>query len=1130
MPNTKKLVFQWLCPLLLLTAPSLNAESKCTQIVAKVASAQGVVVLRAYQSKEWRRVYSDEPICAGSTIKTLVRSRATLIESSLAVITLDQHSTLTFVAPPAQDKVSSWFINLLEGKFLFRSRETQKLNIQTPFINAVHEGTEFIVAVNEKKAEISVLDGQVAGENSAGKIKIAKGYKGVAEAGQQPVVKALSITPDDAVQWALYYPPIIDVSPQTQVGSSINSALMAYRQGDITEALAKLDQVPASIQDRIQHHILKSGLLLTTGRLDEAQPLIDHVLQQQPNNSEALALQSIIAVTKNQQDYALNWAKKAVSNNPGSAVAQIAQSYAQQALFNLDDALKSAQEATRISPENALAWARVAELQLSQGDHAAALASAQKAQVANPKLARTQTILGFANLAETKISNAQHAFQDAISLDSSDPLARLGLGLAKIRQGDVEDGKTELETAVNLDPNNALVRSYLGKAYYELRNKDYAGKEYEIAKQMDPKDPTPYFYDAILKQTTNRPVEALHDMQKAIELNDNRGVYRSKLVLDSDKAARSASLGRIFKDLGFQRLGQVEGWKSLNIDPSNHSAHRLLSDNYANLPRHEIARVSELLQAQLLQPNNLTALQPQLVESRLGILNGAGPSFQSTSEFNSLYERNGASLLTNQVFGTQDTYGDDVVLSGVFKDLSFSLGQYHFNTDGYRANNDQTQNSYNALIQYALTDDTQFQFEYRHSESQNGDLSLLFDRSRFSSSLRESERKNTYRVGGHHKFAPNSDLIVSAIYQDSQTASKQTDQIPGIDVNGGYNGYQVEAQHLFQLDQFKFISGAGYLEQKNRSTTLIDLTPPFLPPFSLSPFIDKQKQAVTHVNGYLYTHYLPFTILDFTFGLSVNAVENEFGENIQLNPKFGLIWQVNNYLTLRGAAFRTMTRDLLGDQTIEPTQVAGFNQFFRDSVSTESWRYGLAADIKLQPDLYAGMEVSLRDQGVPYLQQAEQPGAPPTVNSATWRESGARAYLNWTPTNWLALGMEYQFDKFEEAREFTKGTLSLKTHRLPLTMSLFHSCGAYLKLEGTYYNQAGKFIETANSGAQATQQDNDFWLANLSMGYRLPKRYGKINLSVLNVFDQDFNFQDFSAANPMIMPERSIFGTFTLSF
>ena len=59
-----------------------------------------------------------------------------------------------------------------------------------------------------------------------------------------------------------------------------------------------------------------------------------------------------------------------------------------------------------------------------------------------------------------------------------------------------------------------------------------------VAKAYDPRDPTPWFYDAIRKQTDNRPVEALQDLEKSIELNDNRAVYRSRLLLDQDLAAR----------------------------------------------------------------------------------------------------------------------------------------------------------------------------------------------------------------------------------------------------------------------------------------------------------------------------------------------------------------------------------------------------------------------------------------------------------------------------------------------------------------------------------------------------------------------------------------------------------------
>ena len=61
-----------------------------------------------------------------------------------------------------------------------------------------------------------------------------------------------------------------------------------------------------------------------------------------------------------------------------------------------------------------------------------------------------------------------------------------------------------------------------------------------------------------------------------------------------------------------------------------------------------------------------------------------------------------------------------------------------------------------------------------------------------------------------------------------------------------------------------------------------------------------------------------------------------------------------------------MKRNLISDQTIEPTQVAGFNQFFDDAEGTDTWRYGIAVDQKFSAHVYAGTEFSKRDLKVPF--------------------------------------------------------------------------------------------------------------------------------------------------------------------
>ena len=130
-------------------------------------------------------------------------------------------------------------------------------------------------------------------------------------------------------------------------------------------------------------------------------------------------------------------------------------------------------------------------------------------------------------------------------------------------------------------------------------------------------------------------------------------------MLDSDAAARQSALARIYTDLGFQELALREGWKSVNTDPTNYSAHRFLADSYSVRPRHEIARVSELLQSQLLQPTNITPIQPRLAESNLFLISSQGPGGMSFNEFNPIFNRNRVALQASGLLGENDTVGGE---------------------------------------------------------------------------------------------------------------------------------------------------------------------------------------------------------------------------------------------------------------------------------------------------------------------------------------------------------------------------------------------------------------------------------------------------------------------------------------
>lgn len=1102
---------------------SVNANEPCREPVGKITSIQGKVDIRDSGGNR-RATQLNAQLCEGDTIRLGDRSRAALRLMNNAMLRIDQNTSVRLVNINGGTKQPS-LIELIGGAIESFSHKPWLIRVTTPHFKSDVDGTEFYARVEEQRSLFIVLEGRVRVSNDKGQVSIGPGEAASAQTGKAPELRTV-VRPRDAVQWALHYPPVL--CPQPDVFPSapdwqgrVRQSIEYYFKGDLHKAFESIASVPKSVHDP-RFYDYRASLLLAVGRVDEANEDIARVLRLAPNDADALALRSIIAVAQNEKDKALDIAQRAVEAAPDSATALIALSYAQQARFSLEDAQASLEKAVNLDPENALAWARLAELWSSFGRLDQALEAAGKAAMLEPHLSRTQSVLGFAYLTRLETTLAQEAFGRAIALDQADPLPRLGLGLAKIREGDLYEGRREIETARSLDPNNAIVRSYLGKAYYEEKRLPLDEREYAVAKELDPTNPTPWFYDAIAKQTQNRSVEALHNLEKSIELNDNRAVYRSRLLLDSDLAARSASLGRIYSDLGFQQLALVEGWKSINNDPSNFSAHRLLADTYAVLPRHNIARVSELLQSQLLQPLNMTAVQPRLAESNLFLIRAQGPTELTFNEFNTLFERDGLTLQANSLAGEHNTYAGEGILSGIYGNASFSLGGYRFTTDGFRENAEQKDDIANAFVQLELSPQTSIQAEYRYRNTEHGDLQQRFFPQDFFSGLTDELESDTLRLGGKHAFFPNSMLLGSFIYQDADAHVRNNDfpEIGGFsDFKIPENAFSIELQHLSLSRNLKLQTGIGYSDVDRKRDVTFGFPAP--DPFEIRSVNDQEFQ---HINAYAYAPINLLKNVTVTPGLSVDSLSgDEDVDTDQVSPKFGITWAPLSGTIVRAALFRTLKRTLINDQTLEPTQVAGFNQFFDDANLTEAWRYAGAIDQKFTQQLFAGAEVSKRDLTVPFSDQSL------VSQEAHWEEYSGRAYLFWTPYQRLALRAQYSFERFDRDERFAAGILKLDTHRILLGIRWFDPSGISASVTPTYWNQNGTLEGFFDDTAVLSGRD-DFWTIDAAFSYRLPKRYGFISAGVTNLLDEEFMYFETDENNPAIQPVRTFFVRLTLAF
>jgi tetratricopeptide (TPR) repeat protein len=745
-----------------------------------------------------------------------------------------------------------------------------------------------------------------------------------------------------------------------------------------------------------------------------------------------------------------------------------------------------------------------------------------------PDLERVQLVFGFTALTEFDTKGAREAFQRAIDLDSADPLAHFGLGLAIIRDGALAEGRRYLEMAVGLDSTNSLLRSYLGKAYFEEKRDPLDGRQYALAKKLDPLDPTPYLYDAIRLQSINRPVDAMLNMEQSIELNDNRLVFRSRELLDSDRATRGANLAQIYDDLGFGQLAVDQGFDSLIIDPGNTSAHRFLADTYVATPRREIARVSELLQAQMLQDININPLQPSLSETNLSLASRGGPFKPGYNEYTPLFERNDVQFQTTGLVGNEDTLAGEGIVSALDGRFSVSGGAFSYDTDGWRPNAGITHNIYDLFVQSAVTPDFNLQAELRHHDANLGDLAFDFDPTLLNPDFNRLLDQDMARVGARYSPTPNSNVLVSAIFADRN--EHQNNLIPGV---AGFNTVtdrktsQVESQYTQQGDWFNFVAGVQYTNQNG----LFEL-----------PFAAPNPAVATTLRGYAYTNIKFPKRITWTLGVAYDDFAQESTsagqETIKIDrasPKFGVRWDVTDNLTLRAATFEWVKPIFASNQSLEPTQVSGFNQVFDDLDGDISRDAGVGFDWRLTKRLFVGADAIQRDIDVPLDDLSGN------AIFEKWHEKQSRAYVYWAPTSNLALSGQVIEDEFDAQAgiltNFFNAPLHLDTFSVPLGARYYAPNGFFAGVIGTYVDQT--VVRSPILKASGfVDGENNFVVVDATVGWRFPKRFGIATLTAYNLFDekfffQDDNFRDFRDEPPStgpFVPERRIVGRATLYF
>ena len=188
--------------------PARTATS-CDPAPAKAVSVQGTVETRRGGSGDWQAVKLNDTFCAGDAIRVGDKSRADVALLNQSVLRINANSAITVEAPKEE---RTGVIALVQGAAHFLARGPRSLEVQPPFPIAGVRGTEFYIELDSDKALMTVFEGIVVAQSAAGSLSLTDGQSAIAASGKAPVLTVVA-RPRDAVQWALYDPPVLYFRP-----------------------------------------------------------------------------------------------------------------------------------------------------------------------------------------------------------------------------------------------------------------------------------------------------------------------------------------------------------------------------------------------------------------------------------------------------------------------------------------------------------------------------------------------------------------------------------------------------------------------------------------------------------------------------------------------------------------------------------------------------------------------------------------------------------------------------------------------------------------------------------------------------------------------------------------------------
>ncbi len=889
-------------------------------------------------------------------------------------------------------------------------------------------------------------------------------------------------------------------------------ALTYFRLGNAARALDLFQNSLPDFPMTPEISAMAGFFFLMTGQPEQALEMLNSGLDMDPNNVLCLGFLAQILIVQDRKDEARKAAFAGLEASPHSPMANMTAALVHIAFFELDKALERLQAALDADSKFITALVYLARLHLGNDRLDQAWKTIRPALEKAPAEARVLSTAGFIRLGFRDYDQARKYFEKATGLDPGHADSRMGLSQYYFARGHDFQGLMHALAATLLDPRVSLYQSFLGKALYQTRSHDKALEMYDYAKTLDPSDPTPYLYKGIALTDLNRPGEAVQEFNSSIALNDNRAIFRTRLMLDRDLAVRNYDLARAYSQLGLEEWAVSKALTAVSYDQSNPSAHHFLYLAESSKPvreRHGVL-ASDYLLFKLLSPAN---------QNTFTFTNDYTPMFEAP--YTRMQVRGDMGMWSN----TNTIYNYSLGGSGGRPGIAGWTSVSRERDSGFRQPDSTSRDVMaQAMVKWEPAVDHSLLFQGSCYDNKSGDTFYQRDRSYSASpNMNHTIENHNMELGYTHRFSPTSIFLGHAGYNsfsdDLDDHIRYNLSDPGwretLDVRRKtkQDNFSFQSQQRVETDNHTFMAGMSFMTGTERFYWENHFKLWYYNELLHEELYPGRFSGRTRcLNAYLADFWTLHPDLIMEISMSYDWIKSDIidGHRDMISPRLGLNWRINRDNTMRLALQHYMVARGLEPQ-LQPARTAGFPGQRNAADSSEITEAGISMERQWDNRTFSAARVS-------YLRSKE-----PIFRRNTIDRYQGEVVVNriLTPSLGISLSGLVKSVKPDKQILETNPEMDYLETRGTAAMSLRRPSGLGVQLSAiTVYQDFQSEYALDLQGQK--RKSSAFALLNSRIFREFPEKRGFIALSVNNILGSSFTYLPDSISLDSFYPDRQI--------